>query len=302
MKLYAPEYYNKFKCIAYKCTHSCCIGWEIDVDGDTLSKYRGLSQGYGKNINESIETEEVPHFRLLAGDRCPHLDQNGLCRIITSLGEEYLCDICREHPRFYNDCGFHMEAGLGMACEEACRIILSSDGYDVLCPIGDTDGEVFPPLFDTVSVRERIYGILSGQGIGYSEKLKQIYGEFELSLKSVSDSEWRDVIDSLEYLDVSHKQLFSVYSSDVFPLPEFEKLLERALAYFIYRHCTEANDEEEYRQCLGFCLFCERLLASAVNNKECQSFEDFVLISRILSEEIEYSEDNTQTIKSIFAK
>ena len=31
MKLYAPKYYNEFKCIADKCTHSCCVGWEIDM-------------------------------------------------------------------------------------------------------------------------------------------------------------------------------------------------------------------------------------------------------------------------------
>ena len=36
MKLFAPEYYKQFKCIADKCTHSCCIGWEIDIDEEAL--------------------------------------------------------------------------------------------------------------------------------------------------------------------------------------------------------------------------------------------------------------------------
>ena len=45
MKLYAPSYYKKFKCIADKCEHSCCIGWEIDIDEETLEKYEKLETG-----------------------------------------------------------------------------------------------------------------------------------------------------------------------------------------------------------------------------------------------------------------
>ena len=45
MKLYAPKYYKNFKCIADRCPHSCCIGWEIDIDRTTLTKYESLSDG-----------------------------------------------------------------------------------------------------------------------------------------------------------------------------------------------------------------------------------------------------------------
>ena len=37
-----PEYYNKFKCIASKCSDNCCIGWEIDIDSKTYEKYKML--------------------------------------------------------------------------------------------------------------------------------------------------------------------------------------------------------------------------------------------------------------------
>ena len=50
MKLYAPKYYERFKCIADKCSHSCCIGWEIDVDADTLKKYKSLNAVNSKSI------------------------------------------------------------------------------------------------------------------------------------------------------------------------------------------------------------------------------------------------------------
>jgi lysine-N-methylase len=50
-----------------------------------------------------------------------------LCDIIRTLGEDALCDICADHPRFrtYRDDSVHI--GLGMCCEEACRLILSED-------------------------------------------------------------------------------------------------------------------------------------------------------------------------------
>jgi DNA-binding LytR/AlgR family response regulator len=39
-----------------------------------------------------------------------------------------------------------MEVGLGMACEEACRIVLSSDGYGRFIAIGEEQGEAVQTL------------------------------------------------------------------------------------------------------------------------------------------------------------
>ena len=33
MQIIVPDYYKEFSCIADHCRHSCCIGWEIDIDG-----------------------------------------------------------------------------------------------------------------------------------------------------------------------------------------------------------------------------------------------------------------------------
>ena len=46
-------------------------------------------------------------------------------RIFINLGEDRLCDICREHPRFYNWFGDYTEVGLGLCCEEAERLLFS---------------------------------------------------------------------------------------------------------------------------------------------------------------------------------
>ena len=37
MKTFAPNYYPSFRCIADKCRHSCCVGWDVYIDEETLS-------------------------------------------------------------------------------------------------------------------------------------------------------------------------------------------------------------------------------------------------------------------------
>ena len=298
MKLYAPAYYKNFSCIADKCRHSCCIGWEIDVDSDTMQVYGHLTEGYGKVIKNSIDIEETPHFRLCANERCPHLDESGLCNIITHLGEEYLCHICREHPRFYNDTNDGKEVGLGMACEEACRLILSSENYRQMVMVGEFDGEVDLIDFDALFHREQLYSILSDHSLPYNERLQIIANTYGVFLSEKSNNEWRDLLGSLEYLNEAHRSLFASYTSDLFTPEGLEIYLERALAYFTYRHTTAAWDEDEFRTAVGFSLFCERLIASVACTEGVKDLTGIVEVARIVSEELEYSEENTDTLKS----
>ena len=292
MKLYAPKYYKNFKCIADKCEHSCCVGWEIDVDKDTLEKYKKLESGYGAAIKGSISTEGTPHFKLSADDRCPHLDERGLCKIILSVGEDYLCDICREHPRFYNYTSV-AEVGIGMSCMEAARIILSSPDYPLIEEIGNIDAEADDCDFDGRAERSEIYAILQDTTCDYTTKLEKIYNKYSVSVGE--DKEWLEILDSLEYLDADHKNLFMNYSSAQRPCEKDEYLL-RFLAYLVYRHCTESLDEDDFCSRLAFCLFCERLLASLISRERAETLAEIVALASIISEEIEYSDENTLSL------
>jgi hypothetical protein len=103
---------------------------------------------------------------------------------------------------------------------------------------------------------------------------------------------WLGILDSLEYLDGNHKKMFMNYSSKLRPQGK-DEYLERFLAYFLYRHLTEAADWDDLLCRLSFCLFCERLFASLICTENADSFEEIVLLASIISEEIEYSDDNT---------
>ncbi len=292
MKLYAPEYYKKFICIADKCEHSCCIGWEIDIDDDTLERYKALECGYGKSIADSISFDGAPHFKLCERDRCPHLDERGLCRIILEVGEDYLCGICREHPRFYNYTDV-AEVGLGMSCREAARLILSSPNYCIMEEIGQTDAEDLCLTFNGRLERERVFAILRDTRLDYQARIKRIC--FDYGIDSVDDCVWLEIIDSLEYLDESHRELFMNYS-DKKRAVGWDECLERALAYFVYRHCTEAFDYDDFRARLAFCLFCERLLSSLIASQRAETINDIAVLASVISEEIEYSENNTEML------
>lgn len=291
MKLYAPTYYKKFKCIADRCEHSCCIGWEIDIDQDTLAKYKSLKDGYGATIMDSISLEETPHFQLCAGDRCPHLDERGLCKIILGVGEDYLSDICREHPRFYNFTSV-AEVGLGMSCPEAARLVLSSPDFAEMEEVGEVATEPDDVAFDGRAERSKVYAILQDTANDYITALDQIYRAY--SIDAGEDDQWLKRIDSLEYLNAERKELFLQYSSALRPEgEEKDAYLKRFLAYLIYRHCTEAVDEEDFCARLSFCLFCERLLASLICAQGANTLQEVAALASILSEEIEYSDDNT---------
>lgn len=295
MKLYAPSYYKKFKCIAEKCEHSCCVGWEIDVDCDALEKYKRSNGTYCSAVIDSIVMDDTPHFKLDEKERCPHLDENGLCRIITELGESYLCTICREHPRFYNYTAV-AEVGIGMSCTEAARIILSSPDYAEIECVGESDTEPDAVDFDGRVLREEIYRLLQDRTRHYDERLGKIYQRY--SIKTGEDAVWLTALDTIEYLDEAHRSLFMKYSSENRNCVN-DEYRERFLAYFIYRHVTEAIDIEDFRSRLSFCLFCERLFSSLICSENAKTLDEIAVLARIISEEIEYSDDNTIALTAL---
>ena len=131
-----PDYYDDFRCIAGDCRDSCCIGWEIDIDADTLGFYEQVQGCFGQRLHDNIQEG---CFRLDAQELCPFLNRAGLCDIYTRLGEEHLCQICTDHPRFRNFWSDRIEIGLGLACEEAARLILTSPHPLRLVPLEDTE-------------------------------------------------------------------------------------------------------------------------------------------------------------------
>ena len=141
MMLY-PDFYADFACRAADCRHSCCKGWEIDVDEPALRRYAAVEGDLGQELRRNIyQDDDGAHFILTEDERCPFLRGDGLCRLIVDLGEGALCEICALHPRFFTDVGENTLCGLGLSCEAACDLLLNSDAP--LCVVSET-GERIP--------------------------------------------------------------------------------------------------------------------------------------------------------------
>ena len=125
-----PEFYKDFCCKADRCQHTCCAGWEIDIDAATAARYRELSGPLGEAIRQDIvEVDGIWQFRLRADDRCPFLREDGLCELIREADESILCDICTNHPRFFVTLGDYELAGVGLSCEKSCELLLAEETW-----------------------------------------------------------------------------------------------------------------------------------------------------------------------------
>ena len=295
MPIFAPSYYPKFKCIADRCTHSCCVGWEIDVDPDTLEKYQALPGETGERIRAGILLEaEGAHFSLCPNGSCPQLDERGLCKIISALGEDYLCDICREHPRFYHKTAQGLECGLGACCEEAARLILQEDGYDRFVPIAQEENDGSEGTFAGFCVqtkRQALFSLLRDRTLPYAERRERIAACYAAPAQ-LDTAEKRNILAALEYLDAAHKPTL-LAALDGKPTQEHPLLRERFLAYLIFRHTGAASDEASFSLSVSLALLLEELFALLIAATAVPP----VWAAVLLSEELEYSEDNTQALR-----
>ena len=288
MKTYVPSYYKDFSCIADKCRHSCCIGWEIDIDKKTLYEYSKIGGDFGKRLKENITLYETPHFILTDGERCPFLDECGLCDIYKELGEDALCDICTDHPRYRNFYPDREEMGLGLCCEEAARLILSQKEPFTLEVLED-DGEVVIDNDTFINERQKIFAILSDKTKPFSERIKDL----GVMLPQKSFNEWLDIYLSLEILDPEWKKLLLSLKGKKPEnlIDEYQNELENLLTYFVFRHLKDG----EFSQRLAFCTHLALMIADIFSFSQ-GTFEELCDIARMASSEIEYSEDNTDEL------
>ena len=291
MKLIAPDYYREFRCIADKCRHSCCIGWEIDIDPDTREKYRRVPGDFGARLNASIEDGEVSTFRLGAGERCPMLNASGLCDLITTLGEENLCQICADHPRFRSFLTDRTEIGLGLCCEEAARLILTREAPMQLLAIED-DGidEALPKEeADMLDLRTELIALLQDRTRPIEARLDALLAAVDFA---IPEQDWAAVYRGLERLDPSWDDALDMLAAPADSPAHLHIPLENFCVYMLYRHLPGALEDDDIPGRVAFCVLSTQVLSALCAAKEGCTITDLIDFARMYSAEIEYSEDN----------
>ncbi len=301
MKEIFPNYYDTFSCVAGACKHSCCIGWEIDIDESTMAFYESMDTEMGRRIRKNIEGEP-PHFILGVGDRCPFLNDKGLCDIICDCGEDALCDICHLHPRFRNFYSDFAETGLGLCCEEAARIVLSEqEPFVVALPenvILSEEEELF------FARRQAIFNVLQDRSKTIKERFFVLAEACNISL-NVSLEALCKMYASLERLDENWTKTLEnlqdfCFDDSIFEEPAFQLPLEQLAVHFVFRHLTDAMWDGEYSTRVRFAvLSCYVIGALWAQKKQVSGaidLADMVEFVRMYSAEVEYSEENLEVL------
>ena len=187
MKIYKPEYFDRFRCIASACPDSCCKEWDVQVDPDSARRYRALPDPLGDRLREVLSDEDGETFMTVIAGRCPMWRADGLCRIQAELGEAALCKTCRDFPRLTHDYGDFVELGLELSCPEAAKFILNASAdqgiaIPVCAPVPD-DTETQPEYDEEAmavlkATREKMLRLLSDttRPTGETLALALLYG------------------------------------------------------------------------------------------------------------------------------
>ena len=76
MRYLKPDYFEDFKCIAGECPDTCCAGWQIMIDEESLDYYGEAEGAFGKRLRDSIDWQEGAFCQY--GERCAFLNDKDM--------------------------------------------------------------------------------------------------------------------------------------------------------------------------------------------------------------------------------
>ena len=148
MRYVKTDDYDSFVCLAGACPDTCCAGWEIVIDEDSLETYGQRTKAgdvFAKRLARSVDWEESV-FRQ-TNRRCAFLEDDDLCTLYTAMGPEALCDTCRNYPRHMEEFEGLREYSLSLSCPEAARLILTGKKpQSFLTEEDDIEDEIFDDM------------------------------------------------------------------------------------------------------------------------------------------------------------
>lgn len=291
MKKYEFNYSKKFSCIADKCKHNCCKGWQIIVDKKTADKYLSFA-----NDNKRFENCLDGQFFKMVDENCPFLDGDNLCHVIKNYGEKLLCKTCKTHPRFKSFFNDRTETGLGLYCEHAGKIILSFKPKMKAVLIKDDLKAIKLSAFErkVLRFRKNALDIVQNRTLCITKKISLLTELANINLNKNSFNKWLDVFKSLDKLEINEFSFEKISPAKNFNdlINGFEREYEQLLSYLIFRHLSRAIDHLDLRVRLAFVLLSFNMINHILSCSVKKDFETLVEVCRFYSSEIETNDDN----------
>lgn len=298
MKEYVLNYYPSFKCIAEKCKHTCCAGWEINIDEQSLIKYKSAKSEFKAQLLGGINLKKS-QFKVDKKKRCAFLNENNLCDLIINMGETSLCQVCRDHPRFRSFYGDTTEMGLGFCCEEATRIILSFAGKisPVLCFNDKNEEQLDFNEKNLLEFRERLLNVIQDRNKDINDRIEEILSICSAKINQKDLAKTIKKFLSFERVDKNWSNRLKNIIKTPLSLVTNNSLsiqAEQFLVNSFYRHLLDAEDTIWVRSRAIACVISWWIIKNIVE-KETNKKEDFSLlidVVRAYSTEVEYSQKN----------
>ena len=310
MKLYAPQYYKDFRCIAAACPDSCCKEWAVDVDPEAAAMYRKLPGDLGARLRSVLCDTDNGTVMQIEDGRCPMWRQDGLCRIHAELGHEALCKTCQDFPRLRHDYGDFVELGLELSCPEAARLIFDGDGVLIAEEVpGDQVPEYDSEIMDILlRNRDEILDLLKNPVFSIAEKLAimllrahdaqaQIDGDSFIPFEPeallaeaktyVQNSDLNSIFDFFQNLEI----LTERWADLLKVVPEkiaWKNTLLPLVQYFVCRYWLQAVSDLDL-VCRAKFVVCGCIMVAALGGIPAQT-------AQLFSKEIENDPDNVETL------
>ena len=223
-----PEYYEKFKCIAGDCPDTCCAGWQIVIDEESMKKYQNFKGDYVWKVMGCVDWE-TEAFRQDNEKRCAFLNKENLCDLYTNAGEDSLCKTCREYPRHTEEFEGVREITLSISCPEVARILMEEMEpvkflIEEKAEIEETEdfSEFDPFLFSLLEdARKEMLDILQNRALPIKERTMLVLG-------------------------MAHDMQGRINRSDMFACSDaIEKYTTEKARVFVKRYLAQKNGQEE---------------------------------------------------------
>lgn len=315
MKYIYQDFYGVFRCIASECPDTCCKGWEIIIDDESYARYRTIDEKYGGKITEHIRTDgDGDRVFIQENGECPFLDKNRLCKLITDYGDEILCDVCRQHPRFIEQFGEFTEISLSISCPAAARILRDKTEltrYREKLTDEECEYTLDDPLLDKfISLREEFFDSLEKKSARQAvdsliEKAVKMQEETDGNKYNYKKKNYDfvSILSSLEILTDEWQNLIKKLPNETpQAIDGCEIYLKNLASYFAYRYILKAINDGNIitkAEFIRFSLECIIYIAERYD-KSLPAGDRLMYASRLYSKEIEHDEDNIEELYYLF--
>ena len=225
-----------------------------------------------------------------------------LCDIYINLGEEHLCETCKNFPRITQDYTDFVEHTLSLACPEGARLILEEEN-----DYSEFDNFIYnesDKLMDfLLKARAKTSKIFKDRKLSFAQRLKEALRynrDIQNSLDEISEPESVsdlsyifELHNKLEIMSNEWKEILASASKNE-PDTNHDVEFERLALYYIYRYYLNAIDSYNVLSTI------KRIACAYIVLSRCELERDCTRLMQLYSKEVEHSYENSEMLEDEF--